>query len=260
MCSAFLSATMGLAMLGSAAAADLRVCADPDNLPFSNRAGDGFENHLAELLGAELGRTVDYLWWSEPQGSVVDALDEGRCDLVMSMLRSTAVLNAYPPYYRSTFAFVTRADASPVRSYDDPVLRELAIGTGFGTPPASALAARGIGTTVRLYSAFVESGPAGDRSALVDAVAKGEIDVAIIWGPVAGFFAARAPVPLTVTPLRELEDSSGIAQVFDVHVAVRLDEGELRMEIEDALLRRRAEVDAILAEFDIPRLDRPAAP
>lgn len=246
---------------GTASARELRVCADPNNLPFSNAKGEGFENKIVELLAQDLDATVVYTWWPQRRGFVRNTLKAGNCDLVSGIASGVELLRPTRPYYRSGFAFVTRADGPEVASLDDPILREVKIGLplvgedGSSTPPGHALAKRGIINNVRgymVYGDYRNPNPAGD---IIGAVASGEIDVAIVWGPFAGYFAAREPTPLRVTLVEPRIDGPRLPMVFDISMGVRKEEEALRDEIDDALIRLKPRIDAILDDYGVPRLD-----
>ena len=177
----------------------LRVCADPNNLPFSNEAGDGFENRLAELIADELNARVEYTWWAQRRGFFRNTLRADRCDVVMGMPASFELALATRPYYRSTYVFVYRADAPfAVQSFDDSILRGLRIGVpiigddGYNPPPAHALGSRGIVRNVLGYPVYGDYREPNPPARLVDAVADGEIDIAIAWGPLAAWAAQQA--------------------------------------------------------------------
>jgi len=245
-------------------AAELRVCADPDHLPFSNRAGAGFENRIMEVVAAELGDRLTYVWWPQRRGQVSEALNGGVCDIIPGMGRVQGVLLTYPPYYRSTYAFVTRAAEPPVDSFDDPALRSDRVGIqllgehGVNPPPAVALARRGIVGNVRGFPVLTDDLDAG--AAIVEAVANRAIDVAIAWGPLAGYFARREQVPLRVVPVSPQIDPPFLPFVFDISMGVRRgDTTTMRArEVGEALARHRADIDRILADYGVPRLQEPA--
>ena len=249
------------------AARVLRVCADPNNLPFSNDRGEGFENRIATLVARELGATVEYTWWAQRRGFIRNTLRAHACDLVPGVPTSLELVLATRPYYRSTYVFVHRADAPfRVRSFDDPVLRRLRVGVQLvgddyaNTPPAHALNARGIVRNVVGFSVYGNYAEPNPPARIVDAVADGGVDVAVVWGPLGGYFARRARVPLTVVPVSPQIDVPFLPFVFDISMGVRRDDPGLKAEVEDALRRRRAEVDAILDEYGVPRVGaRPGA-
>ena len=180
-----------------------RVCANPDNLPFSNQEQQGFENKIAQLIGAELGLPVSYLWHAQRRGYLRRTLNAGRCDLVMGAPVGLRSLVTTKPYYRSTYVFVTRKDRKlGIRSFDDPALKPLKIGLhvvgddGENPPPVYSLARRGLANNVVGYKLWDVDGIKNPQGRIIDAVAKGEIDVAVVWGPFAGYFAKQQRVPL----------------------------------------------------------------
>ena len=244
-------------------ARDLRVCADPNNLPFSNERGEGFENKIAELIADELGVTLSYTWWAQRRGFIRNTLNTGSCDLVTGTTNGIEMLRTTLPYYRSGYAFVTRQDGPKVSSLDDPILHNLRIGIqlvgedGANPPPSEALARRGIVDNVRGYLVYGDYRERNPAAAIMDAVAKGEIDVAIVWGPVAGYFAGRESVPLKVALVTPQNDGPRVPMVFDINMGVRRDDPTLRDEINAALSKLRPKIDAVLANYGVPRADLP---
>jgi mxaJ protein len=246
----------------SAHARELRVCADPNNLPFSNAAGEGFENRIVALLAKDLGATVHYTWWAQRRGMVRNTLDAGDCDVIPGIASSTGMTGTTDPYYRSTYVFVSRADhhLADLRSYDDPRLGHLTIGVqligddGANTPPAHALARRGHVGNVRGYMVYGDYRDATPQAAIVDAVVRGDVDVAVVWGPTAGWFASRAPTPLVLTPVTPWLDGPQAPMVFDVSMGVRREDRTLRRELDAALERNRAAIGKILDAYHVPRV------
>jgi quinoprotein dehydrogenase-associated probable ABC transporter substrate-binding protein len=239
-----------------AAAEPLKVCADPNNLPFSNQAEEGFENALAHLIARELGRPVEYTWWPQRRGFMRTTLNAGVCDLVMGVPADFELAATTTPYYRSTYAFVTRRDRRlRITSLDDPRLKTLRIGVHVigddyaSVPPAQALSERHIVQNVRGYSIYGDYGKPNPPAALIDAVRRGEIDVAIAWGPLAGYFAAQGTPALDVTPLRSLDRNVRLA--FAISLGVRRTDMALRQQLNDILERRRAEIASLLARFHV---------
>ena len=244
-------------------ARELRVCADPNNLPFSNERGEGFENKIAELIADELGVTLSYTWWAQRRGFIRNTLNTGSCDLVTGTTNGIEMLRTTLPYYRSGYTFVTRQDGPKVSSLDDPILHNLRIGIqlvgedGANPPPSEALARRGIVDNVRGYLVYGDYRERNPAAAIMDAVAKGEIDVAIVWGPVAGYFADRESVPLKVALVTPQNDGPRVPMVFDINMGVRRDDPTLRDEINAALSKLRPKIDAVLANYGVPRADLP---
>ena len=241
----------------------LRVCADPNNLPFSNRAGVGLENALATLLAHDLGWDVDYAWWPQRRGFIRNTLEAGKCDVVLGLPAGFELAELTAPYYTSTYVFVTRrADRlDDLRSLDDQRLRDLTIGLHTvgddyaAVPPAGALARRGITTNVAGYSIYGDYSRPDPPRELIDAVARGEVDVAISWGPLAGYFAGRAPVPLVVTPIEAAPDRTGEDPLsFSIAAGVRPGDEALKRTLQGAFDRQRAQVQRLLAEYGVPQV------
>ena len=247
----------------------LRVCSDPNNLPFSNARGEGFENRIAQLIARDLGATVQYTWHAQRRGFVRETLRAGACDLIMGVPSSFELVLPTRPYYRSTYVFVQRADGAPgrrvrrVRSFDDAALRRMRVGVQFigddyaNTPPAHALAQRGIVENVVGFSVYGDYSQPNPPARILDAVADDSIDVAVVWGPLAGWYArpgGPSRVKLTLVPVSPQVDVPFLPFVFDVSMGVRRDAPGLKAEVEDVLARRRGEVERILDEYGVPRV------
>jgi mxaJ protein len=256
------AALLALAAAGGAEARELRVCADPNNLPFSNDRLEGLENRIVALIVRDLGASVTYTWWAQRRGYVRNTLNADQCDLVPGVATGVETLAATRPYYRSTYVFVTRADRKlDLHGLSDPRLRTLKIGVqlvgddGSNTPPAHALAARGVIGNVRGYMLYGDYSRPNPPAAILDAVARGEVDVALVWGPLAGYFADREPARLALEPVTPTMDGPW-PMAFDVSMGVRRRDKALLQEVDAALERNRAAIDAILAEYHVP-LARP---
>jgi quinoprotein dehydrogenase-associated probable ABC transporter substrate-binding protein len=237
----------------------LRVCADPNNMPFSNSRREGFENRIAALVAADLGRTIDFTWRPQRRGFIRSTLNAGDCDLVAGLSARFDRARTTRAYYRSTYVFVSRSDrGAPVRSFDDPRLKRLRVGiqiTGedYGNPPAAqALAARHITRNVRGYTVYGDYSEADPQRRLIDAVADGDVDVAIAWGPLAGYFARREPVRLSVTPVSPQQDSPGLPFAFDIAMAVRRGDRALGDAVDEVIARRSEEIRRILGDYGVP--------
>jgi len=249
----------------AAAAPPLRVCADPENLPFSNVRGEGFEDRLAAMLARDLGTRVEYTWWAQRRGFLRETLKAGRCDVVMGLPSRLEGAWTTRPYYRSSYVFVERRQRSrAIASFDDPRLRALRIAVplvsddGANAPPAHALARRGLGANLVRVSVYGDGTAPAPGARLVDAVAHGDVDVAAAWGPVAGYFAARQRVPLRITPVTP-QDDGPLTQAFDISMATRRGDDARHAAIESFLARRRADIDRLLASFHVPVVAAPAA-
>ena len=253
-------------MLGSCTEAPkvLRVCADPNNLPFSNQAGQGFENRIAELVAAELGRVVEWVWWAQRRGNVRETLNAGLCDLIPGVGAGLETLATTSPYYASAYVAVTRADrALDIASFDDPRLAGLKIGVQMigddfaNTPPAHALSRRGLIDNVRGYMIYGDYSNAAPQADILSAVSSGAVDVAFVWGPVAGYFARRAPAELRIRPLASEDRISEMPMAFGVAMGVRRRDEALKSEVERALAERRSAIRQILADYGVPLVEAP---
>ena len=241
----------------------LRVCADPNNLPFTNARLEGFENRIAEVIARDLGARVEYTWWAQRRGFVRNTLRAGTCDVILGIPSSFELAQATRPYYRSTYVFVWRTDRGyDIESFDDPLLRKLQVGVhlvgddGANTPPAHALSNRGIVNNVRGYTLYGDYRQESPPARLIEAVANDDVDVAVVWGPLAGYYAGRQRVPLTIVPVSPQIDTPFLPFVFDIAVGVRRGEDAFRDSIDAILERREPEIARILDEYNVPRVGR----
>jgi quinoprotein dehydrogenase-associated probable ABC transporter substrate-binding protein len=239
--------------------APLRVCADPDNLPYSNRAGQGFENKLAEMAAKDLGTTVSYTWFPQRSGFLRNTLDAGECDVVMG-IPDVGGVDATRSYYRSGYVFVSRMDRGlTLSSMRDPALRTLRIGVplvgadGAGTPPAVALGMEGITDNVEGFPVYGD-GPQEQAAAPIEAVANKTIDIAAVWGPIGGYYAAHLPVPMRVTPISDTTDFLPQTFEFPISMAVRTEDDDLKDRLDAFIRRNKAEIAALLTSYGVPLL------
>jgi mxaJ protein len=240
----------------------LRVCADPNNLPFSNIRGEGFENRLAGMLAHDLGTHVSYTWWAQRRGFLRNTLAAGKCDVVLGVPTHLDRTDTTRPYYRSTYVFVTpRRRNLALHSLDDPALHRLRIGVQMigddfsNSPPAHALSNRGIIANVVGYSVIGDYSQPNPPARIVEAVARGDVDAALAWGPMAAYFADRQPEPLDITPVLPHADPN-LPFTFDISMAVRPGDDGRRAQLDAFIVRRRDAIDRLLAEFHVPRLDQ----
>jgi mxaJ protein len=217
------------------------------------------------MLARDLGTRVEYTWWAQRRGFLRQTLNAGRCDVVMGLPSRIEAASTTRPYYRSSYVFVERRDRRrAIASFDDARLRTLRIGVplvaddGANAPPAHALARRGLGANLVRVSVYDDGTTPAPGARLVGAVANGDVDIAAAWGPVAGYFAARQPVPLRITPVARQADAA-LAQTFEISMATRRGDDARRAAIEAFLDRRRADIDRLLASFHVPRMDAAAA-
>jgi quinoprotein dehydrogenase-associated probable ABC transporter substrate-binding protein len=252
---------------GASAAARFRVCADPDNLPFSNRKLEGFENKLAELIARDFGTTPTYTWWGQRRGFIRNTmnatLEEGRCEIVMGVPANYDLVQTTTPYYRSTYVFVyPKGKGLALRSLDDPILKTLKIGVHLlgddyeNPPPVHELSKRGIVDNVVGFNTFYST--ENPPSTIIDAVASGRIAVAIVWGPLAGYFAQRQRVPLELVPIPSGKGDLPFA--FDMSMGVKKGNEALRARLQQVLDARHVEVEKILKDYGVPLMARKATP
>jgi mxaJ protein len=241
--------------------ATLVICADPNNLPFSNQARQGFENKIAELIARDLHRSASYVWWAQRRGYVRNTLNESKCDIWPGIATGVERVATTHPYYRSSYMFVSCKDVPLAGlTLDDPRLKTIAIGVQMvgndanNTPPAHAIASRGIVDNVHGYMLYGNYAQADPEAGIVVAVAHRDVDVAMVWGPVAGFFAARSTVPLRLEPVTPLADSAW-PMAFDIAMGVQSRNHALRDEVDVILERERPAIRRILRDYHVPTLD-----
>jgi len=243
----------------------LRVCADPNNLPYSNQRLQGFENRLADMIAHDLGEKVTYAWYPQRSAFFRKTLDSGICDVVMGTPSGMDEAIATRPYYFSSYAFLTRSDRRlQIASFDDPRLRTLRIGVHVlgdqddSLPPVHALISRGIVNNLVGYSIFgnlSEQNPAAD---LIQAVATSKVDVAVVWGPLAGYFARQSKVPLDIAPVTVDPAHPALRMVFGIGIGVRPNDLELRRQLDAEVQRLRPQIRVLLASYGIPQVSPPS--
>ena len=246
--------TLASAALNAFSAEPLRVCADPDNLPYSHVDGSGFENRIAQLVADDLQRPLEYAWLPDRRGFVRKTLGARLCDVIIGVPSDFERTSNTRPYYRSTYVLVERAsDAAPIRSFDDPRLAQLRIGVQLigndlaASPPGYVLAHHGYTRNVR---GFPLAGDEPSAQRAIEAIERGELDAALLWGPQAGYFAQRSRVPLRVEALAPPPDAHFD---FAISMGVRRADRELRAQLDELLVRRKADIDRILATYSVPR-------
>jgi mxaJ protein len=239
----------------------LRFCADPNNLPFSNDRLEGFENRIAQLMAEDLGARVEYEWHAQRRGFIRNTLRAHECDIVAGVPSSFELALPTRPYYRSTYVFVYRADSGlDIRSFDDPRLRDLRVGVQVvgddyaNSPPAHALGNRGIVNNISGFSVIGDYREEAPPARIMDAVADGTVDVAVVWGPLAGWYAQHHRLPVRLVPVEPQIDLPFLPFVFDMAMGVRREDTALREELDEVLQRRAADIDRILDEYGVPRM------
>lgn len=241
---------------------ELRVCADPNNLPFSNERQEGFENRIAELIARELNATVRYTWWAQRRGFIRNTLRAKECDVVMGVPSNFELVLPTKPYYRSTYVFLYRKDRDfAVHSLDDPILRQIKVGVHLigddyaNPPPAHALGNRQIINNVVGYTIYGDYTQDNPPARIIEAVGAGEIDVAIVWGPFAGYFAKQQPVAMEIVAVPPDHTLPRLPFVFDIALGVRKEDVAFKHELEEILHRRQAEIRKILEDCGVPLLE-----
>lgn len=235
----------------------IRVCADPDNMPLSNQKGEGFEQKIAELIGKEWNSKIEYAWWPVRRGFFARALNGRYCDVAMEAPSGLDIAGVTKPYFRSGYVFVTRKDSGlDIKSLADPRLKKLKIGVNLlnadaeNTPPAMALSRYGVvGNLVGFSTFYTDTERPED---IINAVAKKDIDVAIVWGPLAGYFVKRASTPLQLVPLPERDSLSDVPFQYNIGLGVRRRDKALRDSLQSVLDRKGPEIQAILKQYEVP--------
>jgi quinoprotein dehydrogenase-associated probable ABC transporter substrate-binding protein len=261
---------LGLAALagGAAGAADrieavdrsaLRVCADPNSLPFSDDKGEGFENKIAELLAKGLKVPVRYTWYPYLVGFLRNTLNARRCDLVMGIVAGADMVLSTNPYYRTGYVIATRRRANlDIDSLRDPRLKRLRIGLTAGTPPANIIASQGLMAQVRPYQLVFDSRFDQPGKVMIGDLAKGEIDVAVLWGPIAGYYAKQYADQIKVMPL--LKEAKTERMDFYITMGVRQNENDWKNQINRQIRANRDAIVAILKDYGVPLLDAQGRP
>lgn len=255
--------------LGASAGAqqELRICADPNNLPYSNEHQQGFENRIADLIGHDLNRPVTYFWFPQREKFFKSTLNRGVCDVVMGVPVGFDEAEATSPYYGSSYVFVTRRDRHlHITGFDDPQLRTLKIGVHVlgeqddSVPPVHAFTSRGIVHNLVGYSIFGNLNETDPPADLIRAVADGKIDVAVAWGPLAGYFAKNSRVPLDLTPVTRDARNPTLPFEYQIAIGVRQGDTALKQQLDEELVRRRKDIQNILRAYGVPLLASAAQP
>jgi len=244
-----------LAVSALATAADapreLRVCSDPDNMPFSNNKQEGFENKIAELVAKDLHARLQYVWAAQTPVMVKQTLNANKCDLLIGAPAQWSPVLTTKPYYVSTYVFVYWKNKHKFGSFDDPELHRLKIGLtavasgGSNPPPAYALADRGLNANIVGF-------PIYPATKIFEAVATGSVDTAIVWGPVGGYFAKKQR--LAITPVSPSEQDNSLRFNFEMSMGVRWSDSSFKDELDKVLDRRRTQINKILEAYGVPLL------
>jgi quinoprotein dehydrogenase-associated probable ABC transporter substrate-binding protein len=238
----------------------LRVCADPRNLPFSNEKGEGFENKLAELFAAKLQKKIDYMYFPQATGFVRMTLGAHRCDVIMGFPQGDDLVQGTNPYYRTAYALISKQDSGleDVTTLEDTRLKGRRIGIVAGTPPATNMAVNGLMTSAKPYPLMIDTRVDSSAEAMINDLNKGEIDAAILWGPMAGFYAKKDNPPLHVTPL--VNEKTGPQLVYRIGMGVRRADQNWKRLLNRLIQENQPEINKILFDYGVPLLDENSQP
>jgi quinoprotein dehydrogenase-associated probable ABC transporter substrate-binding protein len=233
----------------------LRVCADPRNLPFSNQKGEGFENKLAELFAAKLQKKLDYMYFPQATGFVRMTLGAHRCDVIMGFPQGDDLVQGTNPYYRTAYALVAKPGSGldDVLELNDTRLKSKHIGIVAGTPPATNMAVNGLMMNAKPYPLMIDTRYDSSAEAMIDDLNKGIIDAAVLWGPMAGFYAKKSDPPLHVTPL--VHEKTGPQLVYRIGMGVRQADQNWKRLLNRLIQENQPEINRILLEYGVPLLD-----
>jgi quinoprotein dehydrogenase-associated probable ABC transporter substrate-binding protein len=237
-----------------------RACGDPRNLPFSNDKGEGFENKLAELFAAKLGKKLSYTYFPQATGFVRMTLGSYRCDIIMGFPQGDDQAQVTIPYYRTTYALVVKPGSGleDVATIGDPKLKEKRIGVVARTPPSTNMATNGLLAHAKSYPLFIDTRADSSAQAMMDDLARGDIDCGILWGPMAGYYAGQTNPPLNVVPLTK--ETTGPQMIYRIGMAVRPADQEWKRTLNRLIMENQAEINRLLISYHIPILDETNAP
>ena len=237
-----------------------RACGDPRNLPFSNDKGEGFENKLAELFAAKLGKKLSYTYFPQVTGFVRKTLGSFRCDIIMGFPQGDDQAQVTIPYYRTTYALIFKRGSGleDVTTISDPKLKDKRIGIVAKTPPSTNMALNGLLAHAKSYPLFIDTRADSSAQAMMDDLAKGEIDCGILWGPMAGYYASHANPPLVVAPLTK--ETTGPPMIYRIGMAVRPADQEWKRTLNRLIMENQTEINKLLISYNIPILDETDMP
>ncbi|KQQ27087.1 methanol oxidase [Methylobacterium sp. Leaf123] len=234
----------------------LRVCSDPGNMPFSERKGGGFENKIAQIVADELKVKLRYYWLTQGPGFVRNTLGTGLCDLIIGTSGGD-IVQATNPYYRSAYVLVARkGELADLKRLDDPRLKDKQIGIIAGTPPSNRLSElKLVGERIHAYAPYAFGAERKHQTVAAEVIAdlaEKKIDVAILWGPAAGWLAKQSGAPMDVVPL--LHEPGRPPLTFRVAMGVRHNENDWKRSLNAVLRKRKADIEAVLRDYEVPLL------
>lgn len=236
----------------------LRVCADPANLPFSNKDKQGFENKIAELIAGQLDVPVRYTWFPQSIGFIRQTLDKKKCDIIIGYVSAHELVLNSNPYYRTSYVLIHRkGEFEGLKNLNDTRLKGKKIGVIAGTPPVTVLALNDLLDNIKSYHRMVDRRYFSPAEQMIDEIAKGELDVGLLWGPIGGYFAKKASKPLTVIPL--VNETKGGRMSYRITFAMRRGEKVWKRQLNRIIRRKQDEINKILLDYGIPLLDESGA-
>jgi quinoprotein dehydrogenase-associated probable ABC transporter substrate-binding protein len=232
----------------------LKVCADPNDLPFSNEKQKGFENKVAELIAAALGVKVEYTWFPQIVGFVHNTLQAYRCDLVMGTVAGDEIMTTTNPYYFTTYVMVYRADKGlAIEDLRDPRTASLRFGVVSATPPSDLLVRHDLMAHAKPYPLMIDTRAESPTHQMILDLMSGVIDIGFLWGPIAGYYKKHDRLPLRLVPLN---DEPGAPRMkYHIAMGVRANEPEWRRRINAVILQQQAQITAVLRDFGVPLLN-----
>ncbi len=233
----------------------LRVCADPRNMPFSNQKGEGFENKLAELFAQKLGKSLAYTWYPQAPGFVRNTLGAYKCDVIMGYPQGNDIVQSTNPYYRTAYALVFKPanGLDGVDTLADPRLKGKRTGIVAGTPPATSIAVNGLMTNAKSYPLVIDTRVDSSVEAMMKDLAAGEIDVGVLWGPMAGYYAKQVVPPMTVVPL--IHETGGPRLAYRITMGVRGADQEWKRSLNRLIAENQPAINRLLLSYGTPLLD-----
>jgi quinoprotein dehydrogenase-associated probable ABC transporter substrate-binding protein len=233
----------------------LRVCADPQNMPLSNEKGEGIENKIAVLLAEKLGKSLAYTWYPQATGFVRNTLGAYKCDLIMGIPQGDDIVQVTNPYYRTVYALVLRAgsDLEGIDTLADPRLKDKRIGIVAGTPPSDSMIRHGLMPNAKAYPLMVDTRVDSSARDMIGDLESGEIDAAVLWGPMAGYFAKQSKTALSVVPL--VKEKNGPRLVYRITMGVRYADQEWKRLLNRTIQENQAAFNRVLFDYGVPLLD-----
>jgi mxaJ protein len=234
----------------------LHVCADPNNLPFSNEKGEGFENKLAELIASKLNMQLVYTYLPQVMGQIAKLPGNGQCDILMGYAQGTGLVEDTNPYYRTSYVLIYRRDdqsLAGIEALSDDRLKRKKIGIIARTPPASIMAMNGLMANAKSFEVNADRTSASPGTDVIEAIASGEIDAGILWGPLGGYYAQRSKVPLALVPL--VKEKAGPTTIYGITMGVRPNEPEWKHKLNKLIAENQGDINTMLSEYNVPLLD-----